>query len=104
MSEFTNVTVSKEANVYFDGQVSSRSVIFADGTMKTLGLMLPGEYEFGTDVKELMEITSGELEVLLPEATEWQAFTGDMSFEVPAKAKFGVKVHQITNYVCSYFA
>jgi uncharacterized protein YaiE (UPF0345 family) len=104
MSEFTNVTVSKEANVYFEGQVSSRSIIFVDGTKKTLGVMLPGEYEFGTEVKELMEITSGELEVLLPETTEWKAFSGGMSFDVPANAKFGVKVHQITNYVCSYFA
>ena len=66
MSEFTNVTVSKEANVYFDGQVTSRTIIFADGTRKTLGVMLPGDYEFGTEVKELMEITSGELDVLLP--------------------------------------
>ncbi len=104
MSEFTNVSVSKEANVYFDGQVTSRSVTFADGTRKTLGVMLPGDYEFGTEVRELMEITSGELDVLLPGATEWQAFKGGMSFEVPAAAKFGVRVKQITNYVCSYFA
>ena len=104
MSEFTNVTVSKEANVYFDGQVTSRTIIFADGTRKTLGVMLPGDYEFGTEVKELMEITSGELDVLLPGSSEWQAFTGDMAFEVPANAKFGVKVRQVTNYVCSYFA
>ncbi|MDG1819612.1 MAG: pyrimidine/purine nucleoside phosphorylase [Porticoccaceae bacterium] len=104
MSEFTNVTVSKEANVYFDGQVTSRTIIFADGTRKTLGVMLPGDYEFGTEVKELMEITSGELDVLLPDSSEWQAFTGDMAFEVPANAKFGVKVRQVTNYVCSYFA
>jgi len=104
MSEFTNVTVSKEANVYFDGQVTSRTIIFADGTRKTLGVMLPGDYEFGTEVKELMEITSGQLDVLLPGASEWQAFTGDMAFEVPANAKFGVKVRQVTNYVCSYFA
>ena len=104
MSEFTNVTVSSEANVYFDGQVTSRTIIFADGTRKTLGVMLPGDYEFGTEVKELMEITSGELDVLLPGSSEWQAFTGDMAFEVPANAKFGVKVRQVTNYVCSYFA
>ena len=70
MSEFTNVTVSKEANVYFDGQVTSRTIIFADGTRKTLGVMLPGDYEFGTEVKELMEITSGELDVLLPGDSE----------------------------------
>ena len=95
MSEFTNVTVSKEANVYFDGQVTSRTIIFADGTRKTLGVMLPGDYEFGTEVKELMEITSGELDVLLPGADKWQAFTGDMAFEVPANAKFGVKVTRL---------
>jgi uncharacterized protein YaiE (UPF0345 family) len=104
MSEFTNVTVIKQANVYFDGQVTSRTIILADGTRKTLGVMLPGDYEFGTEVKELMEITSGELDVLLPGTTDWQAFTGEMAFEVPANAKFGVKVHQVTNYVCSYFA
>lgn len=102
MSEFTNVTVSKEANVYFDGQVTSRTVVFADGTRKTLGVMLPGDYEFGTEVQELMEITSGQLDVLLPGESEWQAYTADMSFEVPANSKFDVRVQQVTNYVCSY--
>ena len=66
MSEFKNVTVVREANVYFDGKVTSRSVLFPDGSKKTLGVMLPGEFEFGTADKELMEIFSGELEVLLP--------------------------------------
>lgn len=102
MSEFTNVTVSKQANVYFDGQVTSRTVVFADGTRKTLGVMLPGDYEFGTEVQELMEITSGQLDVLLPGESEWQAYTADMSFEVPASSTFGVRVRQVTNYVCSY--
>ena len=59
MSEFTNVTVIKKANVYFDGKVVSRTVVFADGSKKTLGIMQPGEYEFGTGDKELMEIISG---------------------------------------------
>jgi uncharacterized protein YaiE (UPF0345 family) len=104
MSEFANVSVSLEANVYFDGQVTSRAIVLADGTQKTLGVMLPGEYEFGTEVQELMEITSGQLEVLLPGETEWQAYTGGSAFEVPASAQFSVRVKQITNYVCSYFA
>ena len=52
MSQFENVTVLKKANVYFDGKVTSRTVLFADGTKKTLGIMLPGEYEFGTDAKK----------------------------------------------------
>ncbi|MGZ8496400.1 MAG: pyrimidine/purine nucleoside phosphorylase, partial [Candidatus Binatia bacterium] len=67
-SEFTNVTVIKKANVYFDGKVVSRTVVFADGSKKTLGIMQPGEYEFGTGDKELMEIISGELDVALPGA------------------------------------
>ena len=46
MSEFTNVTIVREANVYFDGKVSSRIVLFPGGEKKTLGIMLPGEYEF----------------------------------------------------------
>jgi len=71
MSQFENVTVTKEANVYFDGKVTSRAITFADGTKKTLGIMLPGVYQFNTDAKELMEILSGDLEVLLPGNDDW---------------------------------
>ncbi|MFA6698745.1 MAG: pyrimidine/purine nucleoside phosphorylase [Thiomicrospira sp.] len=100
---FENVTVVKQANVYFDGKVTSRTVKFADGTRKTLGIMMPGDYEFGTDENELMEIMAGEVEVLLPGQTAWQTITGGQSFEVPANAKFGIKVKSVTDYCCSYF-
>ncbi|MDY0137660.1 MAG: pyrimidine/purine nucleoside phosphorylase [Thiomicrospira sp.] len=100
---FENVTVVKQANVYFDGKVTSRTVKFADGTRKTLGIMMPGDYEFGTDENELMEIMAGEVEVLLPGQTAWQTVTGGQSFEVPANAKFGIKVKSVTDYCCSYF-
>ena len=40
MSKFESVTVVKAANIYFDGKVTSRTVKFADGTSKTLGIML----------------------------------------------------------------
>lgn len=102
MSTFENVTIVKEANLYFDGRVSSRTVLFADGSKKTLGLMFPGEYEFGTDQKEIMQIMSGALEVLLPDATNWQAIKGGESFEVPASARFKLKVSVISDYCCSY--
>ncbi len=101
MSQFDNVSVVREANVYFDGQVTSRSVIFADGTRKTLGVMLPGEYEFNTDARELMEITSGALDVLLPDA-DWQTFEGGQEFHVPANSAFKVRVSQVTDYICSF--
>ena len=102
MSEFKNVTVVKEANVYFDGKVTSRSVLFPDGSKKTLGIMMPGEYEFGTGDKELMEILSGELDVLLPGETSWKAVKGGQSFDVAPNAKFKLKVKKLTDYCCSY--
>jgi purine/pyrimidine-nucleoside phosphorylase len=102
MSEFKMVTVVREANVYFDGKVTSRTVLFADGVKKTLGIMLPGEFEFGTADKELMEILSGELEVLLPGETRWKPIQGGQSFEVAANSKFKLKVKKLTDYCCSY--
>lgn len=104
MSEFTNVTVVKKANVYFDGNVSSRTIKFADGTKKTLGFMLPGEYTFNTDAAELMEILAGELEVLLPGNDNWQKVSGGEAFNVPANAKFTVKIITGTDYCCSFLA
>ena len=102
MSEFKNVTVVKKANIYFDGKVTSRTLLFSDGSKKTLGIMLPGEYEFGTASKELMEILAGDLEVLLPGADRWKSVKEREAFEVPAHSKFRLKVRNITDYCCSY--
>lgn len=102
MNEFKNVTVVKKANVYSDGKVTSRTILFPDGSKKTLGIMLPGEYTFGTDAKELMEILAGELEVLLPGETAWRTVRGGGSFEVPAKSQFSLNVATLTDYCCSY--
>lgn len=102
MKQFDNVTVELEGNSYFDGAVTSRTVNFADGSKKTLGFMLPGEYEFGTAAAELMEITSGTLDVKLPNSNEWISIQGEESFNVPENSKFQVKVKTITDYCCSY--
>jgi len=102
MSEFKNVTIVKKVNSYFDGKVTSRTVLFPDGSKKTLGVMLPGEYEFGTGDKELMEILSGELDVLLPGEKMWKTITGGQSFNVAANAKFQLKVKKLTDYICSF--
>ena len=72
--EFKNVTIVKKAKVYFDGKVTSRTVIFPDGSKKTLGIMFPGDYEFSTAEKEIMEILAGNLDVLLPGAAGWVIF------------------------------
>ncbi len=102
MSEFNNVTVIKEANIYFDGKVSSRTIRFEDGSEKTLGFMLPGEYSFNTAAPELMEILAGDLEVLLPGSKHWQDVKGGESFEVPGDSKFDLKIKKPTDYCCSF--
>lgn len=104
MSQFENATITKAANIYFDGKVTSRSIQLQDGSTKTLGVMLPGDYEFNTDAKELMEILSGELEVLLPESDEWIEVVGGESFEVPANSSFKVKIKTVTDYCCSFIS
>ncbi len=102
MSEFKNVTVVKEANVYFDGKVTSRSLLFRDGSKKTLGVMLPGEYEFSTSDKEIMEILSGELDVLLAGESKWRTISSGQSFEAAAHSKFKLKVRKLSDYCCSF--
>lgn len=102
MSEFTNVTVKKAANIYFDGKVTSRVVTFEDGSVKTLGIMLPGDYEFGTEKAETMEIMAGAMTVQLPGSDEWVAIKGGESFDVPANSKFKLKVTEVADYCCSY--
>jgi uncharacterized protein YaiE (UPF0345 family) len=102
MSEFRNVTVVKKANVYFNGGVTSRTVLFPDGTKKTLGIMQPGEYEFSTSDKEIMEILSGELDAMLPGATSWKKVSGGESFEVAPNSKFTMKVKTLSDYCCSF--
>lgn len=102
MSQFENVIVIKAANIYYDGKVTSRTVLFPDGSHKTLGIMMPGDYEFGTEAAEIMEMLAGEVEVLLPGETEWKAISAGETFEVPANSKFGIKIKTVADYCCSY--
>jgi uncharacterized protein YaiE (UPF0345 family) len=102
MSTFENITITKAANIYFGGKVTSRSIEFADGSIKSLGIMMPGDYEFGTDAAEIMEIMAGNLEVMLPGENEWQTIKSGESFNVPENSKFQLKIRELTDYCCSY--
>ena len=102
MEQFQNVSIVKQANVYFDGKVTSRTVIFNDGSRKTLGIMLPGDYEFGTAAAEVMEMLAGEMAVLLPGESEWRTYKCGEKFDVPANARFKLKVNTVVDYCCSY--
>jgi len=103
MSQFDNVSIIKKANIYFNGDVTSRTVIFANGEEKTLGIMKPGKYEFGTSKNETMEMLAGEVSVLLPGETEWKTFKAGDEFFIPENSSFGIEVLSITDYCCSYY-
>ena len=104
MDRFEQVTVVKKANVYYEGKVTSRTVLFADGTKKTLGVILPGKYSFGTAEKEHMEILGGVLKALLPGESAWRAFGEGETFEVPANSRFECEAESVCDYCCSYIA
>ncbi len=101
MSKLENVTVVKAANIYYDGKVTSRTVELADGSIQSLGIMLPGEYTFGTNEAEIMEMLSGELEIKLPNE-EWKTLNTPETFNVPANSSFDLKIKTVTDYCCSY--
>jgi uncharacterized protein YaiE (UPF0345 family) len=101
-NQYVNVTAIAKSTIYFDGKVISHKIILDDGSEKTLGVMLTGEYTFDTAVAELMEVTGGEMAVLLPEQSEWQVYKAGESYPVPANASFKVKVTDTCDYVCSY--
>ena len=102
-SEFSNVTAITKANVYFDGKVVSHSIVLANGAKKTLGLIYPGSFHFGTDKAERMEIVSGSCEVRLDGREDTSRFQGGAFFEVPAQSGFGISVTEgICEYICSF--
>ena len=103
MNNYTNVEVSKLANIYFEGKVISRNIFFKDGSKKTLGVMLVGEYEFKTLLREFMEIISGKLYVRIKGEEEWKLIKEGMNFNIPKNSLFNVKVIELVNYTCSYF-
>ena len=103
MDNFKNVDVDKLANIYFDGKVISRNIYLKNGSKKTLGIMLVGEYEFNTVKRELMEIISGKLKLKLKDDNEWRFITNGMEFNIPKNSSFKVEVLELVNYTCSYF-
>ena len=102
-AEYPNVTAVAKANVYFDGKVVSHTIKLADGAKKTLGLIYAGEFHFGTDAPERMDITAGTCEVRLDGETTWKTYEGGSFFKVPGKSGFDIKVASgIAEYVCSF--
>jgi len=101
MAEIKNITITKEANIYYDGKVTSRTITLNNGDTQSLGIMLPGEYTFGTDLAEIMEIMSGQLDIKLP-GEDWKTLNTPETFNVPANSSFDLKIKTVTDYCCSY--
>ena len=103
--QFRGVTAVAKANVYFDGKVVSHSILFPDGSRKSLGLIYPGKFHFGTDAAERMEITVGQCVVKLDGKPDMSVYSAGQLFEVPAKSGFDIEVKSgICEYVCSFLA
>ena len=101
--QFAGVTVVTKANVYFDGKVVSHTVLFADGAKKTLGLIYPGAFHFGTGAPERMEIVAGSCQVKIDGSDSSQAYAAGQSFDVPGKSGFDIEVAVgICEYICSF--
>ncbi len=101
--EFANVTAVAKANVYFEGRVVSHTLRFGDGSKKTIGLIYAGEYHFGTDAPERMDIIAGGCRVRLDGSSEWREYGAGSSFNVPGKSGFDIAVGSgIAEYVCSF--
>lgn len=102
-TSFTGVTVHTKANVYFDGRVVSHTVLMPDGAKKTLGLIYPGRYHFGTGAPERMEIVAGACRVTLDGAPVVQDYAAGTFFDVPGKSGFTIEVKDgICEYICSF--
>jgi purine/pyrimidine-nucleoside phosphorylase len=102
-TEFRGVTAIPKANVYFDGKVVSHTLIFSDGSKKTIGLIYPGKFHFGTEKAERMEIVDGQCAVQVDGQPAVACYGAGQAFEVPAKSGFDIEVTTgICQYVCSF--
>lgn len=103
MISFSNVTVDSKANVYFDGRVVSHTVHFSNGSRKTLGLIYPGKFHFGTAAPERMEIIAGDCEVVLDGTDKTLSIEAGSAFHVAGNSGFTITVKDgICEYICSF--
>ncbi|OWY33752.1 pyrimidine/purine nucleoside phosphorylase [Herbaspirillum aquaticum] len=101
-TQFDNVTVLKKGNVYFDGKCVSHTVLLADGSKKTLGVILPSTLNFSTGAPEIMEINGGSCRVRLKGEEAWITYAAGTTFSVPGNSSFDIEVTETLDYVCHF--
>ena len=102
MTQFDQVSVVKQANIYFDGKCVSHTVLFADGSKKTIGVIFPSKLVFNTGLPEIMEVKSGVCKVKLAGESEWKTYQAGEQFSVPGNSSFDIETVETLDYVCNF--
>ncbi|MCX7255551.1 MAG: pyrimidine/purine nucleoside phosphorylase [Polaromonas sp.] len=97
-----NVSITTQANVYFDGKCVSHGFTLADGTKKSVGVVLPASLTFNTGAPEIMECVAGSCEYKLAGSDEWVKSAAGESFSVPGNSKFDIRVTEAYHYICHF--
>ncbi len=101
-SQIDNVSVTTQANVYFDGKCVSHGITLADGTRKSVGVILPATLTFNTGAPEIMECVAGSCDYLLAGTTEWKTSRAGDRFAVPGNSSFNIRVTDAYHYICHF--
>src|SRR4051794_7174892 len=101
-SKIDGVTVTTQANVYFDGKCVSHSIQFADGTKKSIGVILPAQLTFKTGAPEIMECVAGGCEYKLAGSGEWKKSAAGDKFSTPGDSSFDIRVSEPYHYICHF--
>jgi purine/pyrimidine-nucleoside phosphorylase len=96
------VTVTTTASVYFDGKCISHGITYADGTKKSVGVILPATLTFNTGAPEVMECVAGSCEYRLAGTEAWVKSSAGERFSIPGNAKFDIRVTEPYHYICHF--
>ena len=103
MSDFiSSVDVKVRVNIFCDGKVQSRTLRYPDGRLQTLGVYLPGEFDFHSDGPETVVMTAGAVEVFFPGDKDWRLVKTGERYDVPADTKFKIRCSEISEYICDF--
>ena len=100
--QFDNVAVVKKANIYFDGKCVSHTVLFADGSRKTLGVIFPSSLVFNTGAAEIMELNAGKCHIRIQGKSDWNTYQSGQQFSIPANSSFEIETIETLDYVCHF--
>jgi purine/pyrimidine-nucleoside phosphorylase len=101
-AKIDGASIATQANVYFDGKCVSHSLTFADGTRKSVGVVLPSQLTFKTAAAEIMECVAGACEYKLAGTDDWRKSGPGEKFTVPANSSFDIRVSQAYHYICHF--